>query len=472
MVPQLSRIIRYFALLAASACVRPLSTLPPSEVYVDRETPPRDLTNEEKRFVEGINADLQKLGMPPAALGGYEMNAAAVIADLGLAKLYRGSSREFAEDNIDERSTTSQEGHLENGPRTIPVRNDPNGFLTQVEDIDFGRLHLDQHMASRGLPFDFYSDVQIINYEQRGLTDNQLLLTARRAHFQPVYGQLRIGVAILVDGEDGKRFYALVLRDERINMVKGAPRRAKPGGSFELAGQLVDRGLKPLEVGIEGPSLITMDPVEVAGDGTFRTTIKLPSVPGLYVVSAGRAQGNDPVPYSVAVFVGMDPTPWPAYATGKPPGDAYALAGQIAQAVNAFRQRRGLPALSIPADLAAFEKAEAKSYGDALYAADRGDTNALADWSAQTTARAKAAGIDAAGLEARQVVLTDLQAETFPARFPSDAMAAFRLAQPGVTQFGLGIAILSRTSASPDQRLYVVSWATAAQRTGTEEPQK
>jgi hypothetical protein len=448
------------AMLATGACVKPLATLPPSDVYVDAETPPRPLTDEEKKFVDGMNAELQKLGMPPATLGGYEMNAASILADLGLAKLYRGSDRAFAEDKSDDVATITKGGEVQQGPQvTVAVQSDPNGFLSEAGDIDFTRLHRDQHLASRGLPFDFYSDVQVIPYEKHALTEQDLLLTARRAHFYPVYGRLRIGVAILVDGEDNKRFYALVIRDERIDMEKGAPRVIAPGGTFELAGQVIDRGLKPLAVGVEGPSTVTVDPIEVADDGSFHATIKLPTAPGLYVVSVGRTKGNDPVPYSVAVFAGVEPTPWPVYPTGKPLGDAYALAEQLAQAVNNFRQSRGLPALTIPAGLAAFEKGEGDSYAEALRAARAGNATALAEWSAKRPERAKVAGIDAARLDGRQLALTNHDAQNLPARFPPDAIAAYKLAQPNLAELGLGVAAIPRT-ADPSQPPYVVSWAT------------
>ncbi len=449
------------ALFASGACVKPLTTLPPSDVYVDAETPPRELSGEEKQFIDGMNVELQKLGMPPATVGGYEMNAAAVLADLGLAKMYRGSSREFAEDKSDDVATVSKGGEVQQSANvTVAVQNDPNGFLSEAGDIDFSRLHRDQHLSSRGLPFDFYSDVQVINFEQHSLTQKELMLTARRAHFYPVYGRLRIGAAVLVDGEDNKRFYALVIRDERINVTKGAPRMIAAGGTFELAGQIVDRGLTPLAVGVQGPSSVTVDPVEVADDGSFHATLKLPSASGLYVVSLGRTHGDDPVPYTVAVFAGVEPTPWPSYPTGKPPTDAYAIADQLARAVNAFRQSHGLSVLTIPPGLAAFQKTEAESYAEALRAARQGKATALAEWKANQAGRAKAAGFDASRFDGRQLALTNHQAENLPARFPPDAIAAYKLAQPDVTELGLGVAAIPAT-ADPTQPPYVVSWATA-----------
>jgi hypothetical protein len=262
-----------------------------------------------------------------------------------------------------------------------------------------------------------------------------------------------------VDGEDNKRFYALVIRDERINVEKGVPRTIEPGGTFELAGQVIDRGLNPLVVGVQGPHSITVDPVPVADDGSFHTTIKLPAAPGLYVVSLGRAEGNDPVPYSVAVFAGVDPTPWPVYPTGKLANDAYALAEQLAQAINVFRQGRGLPPLTVPPALGAFEKSEAESYLAALRASRGGDANALADWAAKRPERAKAAGVDASRLDGRQVALNNARAQDLPARFPPDAIAAYKLTQPNVTALGLGVVQIPRAT-DPNGVPYVVSWAT------------
>ena len=454
-------------LVALGACVKPLPTLPPRDLYVDEETQSRALTSAERGFVEGIDAELQKLGMPPPSLGGYEMNAAAVVADLSLAKLYHGSGRVFAEAASNDLSTTPEESEGQKELGTVPVRGDPNNFLSAPEDVDISRLHRDQHMIARGLPFAVNSDVQIVRFEQHALTDEQLSRAARGVYFYPVYGRPKIGVAILVDGEDNERLYALVLRDQRINMVTGAPRRIRSGGSFELAGQLLDPGLRPLAVGIEGPSTITMDPVEVAGDGSFRTTISLPSIPGLYVVSVGRTEGNDPVPYTVPVFAGVEPTPWPPYPTGRLPGDARTLAGQLARAANAFRQRRGLSALTIPTEFAAFEKNEAKGYGDAVRDARLGDPNALTDWSMKMAARGRAAGVDVSRLDGRQQVVSGRRVELLAARFPPDAMAAYKLAQPEVAQLGLGVAV-APPNADPGQSAYVVSWAVSRAPNGSE----
>jgi hypothetical protein len=450
-------------LLGMVSCVTPLPTVPPRDTYVDEETPVRPLSGDEKSFVDGMNGELAKLGMPPAVVGGYEMDVAAVLANLGLSKIYQGSGKEFAADKSDDVSTLppGSSGEQQTAPNVnTSVRIDPYGFLSEAGDIDLTRLHRDQHLASRGLPFDgLYTDVQIIPYEQRGGPDaKELLETARRAHFYPVYGELRIGVAIIVDGSDNKRFYSVAIRDVRIIMTKGAPRMIEAGGTFELAGQMVDRGIKPMAVGVQGPSSITVDPIPVAADGSFHTTIKLPGAPGLYVVSLGRTDGNDPVAYNVGVFAGVDPTPWPLYPKGKPPSDAYALAQQIAQSANDFRQARGLPALTIPADLAGFEKTEAEGYGEALRAARYGNPMVLTDWNAQGTARIKAAGFDPARLYGRSQALTNIQAQIFPARFPPDAIEAYRFAQPEVTQLGLGVAAIPRT-ADPTRPPYVVSWA-------------
>jgi hypothetical protein len=447
--------------LSLTSCVEPLATIPPRDTYVDEETTPRPLSDSEKNFVEGMNGELAKLGMPPATVGGYEMDVAAVLANLGLAKIYQGSSKAFAADLSDDVSTAQKGGETQTAPTiNTSVRTDPYGFLGEAGDIDLTRLHRDQHLASRGLPFDgLYTDVQVIPYEQRGGPNaNELLATARRAHFYPVYGQLKIGVAIIVDGSDNKRFYSVAIRDLRINMLKGAPRTIEAGGTFELAGQLVDRGITPLVVGVQGPSTITVDSIPVQPNGSFHATIKLPSAPGLYVVSLGRPEGNDPVPYTVGVFAGVEPTPWPYYPKGKPPADAYALAQQLAQAVDAFRQARGQPALTIPAGLAGFEKTESEGYGEALRAARHGNPMALTDWTAQTTARIKAAGFDPERLYGRSLALTNIQAQILPARFPSDAIEAYRLAQPSVTQLGLGVAAIPRT-ADPMQPPYVVSWS-------------
>jgi uncharacterized protein YkwD len=449
-------------LVALASCVTPLPTVPPRDTYVDEETPVRPLSGDEKSFVDGMNGELAKLGMPPAVVGGYEMDVAAVLANLGLSKIYQGSAKEFAADKSDDVSTLSQKSGQTQTAASVntSVRVDPYGFLSEAGDIDLTRLHRDQHLASRGLPFDgLYTDVQIIPYEQRGGPDaKELLATARRAHFYPVYGELRIGVAIIVDGSDNKRFYSVAIRDVRLNIVKGAPRMIETGGTFELAGQVIDHGLTPLMVGVQGPKTLSMDPVEVAADGSFHTTIKLPADPGLFVVSLGRPHGNDPVAYNVAVFAGVDPTPWPFYPKGSPTSDAYALAEQVAQAANAFRQSRGLPALTIPADLAGFEKKEAESYGETLRATRLGNPSALKEWMEQMSSRIKAAGFDPARLDGRIFALTNIQAQILPARFPSDAIAAYRLGQPDITELGLGVAAIPRT-ADPTQPPYVVSWA-------------
>jgi len=449
----------FVSLLALGACAEPVAMLPPSDTYVNAEPTPRTLTVDEQKFIDGMNAELMKLGMPAATVGGYEMNAASVLVNLGLAKLYRGSNRAFAEDKSDDIAEVSPPGGNAQITSSVntSVRTDPLGFLSEEGDIDLSRLHRDQHLTSRGMPFDFYSDVQVIPYEQRELQPKDLLYAARRAHFYPVYGQLRIGVAILVDGADDKRLYAVVLRDERLNVTKGVPRTIAPGGSFELAGQVIDRTLRPLMVGVQGPKSITLDPIEVQEDGSFHATIKLPDPPGLYVVSLGRAEGNDPVPYNVAAFAGIEPTPWPRYPKGKPPADALALAEQIGQAVTSFRQTYGLPVLTIPPNLAAFEKTEAQSYAEALRAARQGSATALADWDAKKGARAAAAGFDASHLDGRMVVLSNIAAQLLPARFPPDAIAAHKLAQPNVAELGLGVAVIPRTS-DPSQPPYVVGW--------------
>jgi hypothetical protein len=357
--------MRHSVLLAvffAAGCSAVLPVPPPSPTYdVAEGDAVRPLSKPEQAVVDMVNAKLVADGYPKAELGRFEMMLAALHADVSLSKAWSTSGRKILDFEVDP--------------------DEPAG-------MQWNKLHLLHHYLARGVvPLSVSEWVEGVDWEQRRLRQQDLdeKIWPALHPSGKIQGKLRIGVAILADGVDNQRYFSIVLRDDKLDLDKGPPREAKPGETFELSGTLRAMNLRPLKLAVLRPDAkVDEQIVDVAGDGRFTVSYQIPAQTGRYLVALGPGASL----FTVPLFVGTTPAPWPGYATldAVPPNTARDAAKEFAAAVETWRKGQGLTPVRLPSDLCAFAKAEAKRLVDDPL---RKDASSWKD-------RARAAGLDPA----------------------------------------------------------------------------
>ncbi len=240
-------------LLSAVGCAAQLATLPPNDNYVMVEAAPPRLTSDEQRLLDSINNELIRLGLPEASPGSYEQNAAAIMANAALAKVWRGSGRAIAEQNPNEIAPP-----VSNQERTNAKHEVDNGRLASLtdeeDDTEVSHLHTGQHLTANGIPQNVRVKVFSEVYAKtspRDSDDIKTLVRSIRPHV--IRGDLRIGVAILPAGDADKRIFVAAMRDRVFDLTKGPPRYGSPGMTFEVAGTVFERGLDSIKLALLGP---------------------------------------------------------------------------------------------------------------------------------------------------------------------------------------------------------------------------
>ncbi len=424
-------------LFALPACFSKMYVPAPSGTYDILEGAAPPLGHWEQVLVDAVNARLLKEGFAPAKVGEYETKLALLEAEIRIQKRWSTSRRRIDQTFVldpDEQSST-----------------------------EVATLHMQHWLLARGMeiPGRVWNATHGDDFSKRALTDTDLdklwfhLHPSRRPE-----GELKIGVAILPDGWDGKRYFAVVLRDDFVEVDKGPPRRADPGSTFEIEGNLISPE-RPLRLAVLHPDgkTVDMQTVDIQSDGRFKASYQLPTDAGRYVV----ALDNGHTLLNVPVFAGVDPAPWPPYAAvdANDPDTTRDAAKEVAVAVEGWRKGLGLAPLPLPADLCAFAKAEAKRAAEESVAplAEPASSQSFRE-------RARAAGLDPDKVH-RFVNRLQLNIpdepnvhpswENFVTRVPWDPFAAAVLQSPKVTQLAIG-AVPEPQKSTDDPKFIDLVW--------------
>jgi hypothetical protein len=417
--------------LAVSGCF--------SKMYVPPASPTYDITEEgdiapgkyERILLDAVNARLVKEGFPAAKPGSFETKIALLEAEIRNQKSWATSHRQ-----IDKSFTP-----------------DPD----EAAGNEAGKLHASHWLLARGVevPSRVWNATHIDDYSKRKLNDGDLDKIWFFLHpTRKPKGELKIGVAILADGWDNKRYFAVVIRDDVIELDKGPPRVAEPGAVVAIQGTYLASD-RPLQLAVLHPDgkAVDFQTLEVQGDGRFSASYELPKEAGRYILAIGS---GSPL-ISVPVFAGVDPAPWPPYAAfdATDPNTVRDGAKEFAKAVEGWRKAQGLPPLPLPADLCAFAKAEAQHRADESVAP-------LAQTSEDFKERARAAGLDPDKVHrfVQRLILSPSDEtsfhqswETYMQRAPWDPFEAAVLESPKVKQIGIGA--VSEPQKSPDDPRFI-----------------
>lgn len=407
------------ALAFGAGCATMLPTLPPSALYGSAEAPAADLSPQQRELVDRINAGLSTAGLPAATPGAFEMNAAAVIADAAFTKHGAGTNAVSRGTNL-------------------------SGAIDEGEGTE-SKIHVEQRLLADGLTTDLSTFYAIEDFPQHDLTPEEIAQAVQALSPAYVRGKLRIGVAIVANGWDNHRIFALTLRDEAIDLTRGPPRKAEPSTSFTLSGTLLFHpDPAQLELAVQRPDgTVDLRQLPVAADGAFSATYQLPADPGLYVLSLGHTILQLPV------FAGVTPSPWPASAPAdaEAPETAVAAAKALAKAVEGWRKQRGLPPLPLTSDLCALAKASAKGFSVAKQVG-KGEKKAFGS----ATERFAAAGLDPKhSWELRTMISADDFGD-WAARVPWNPLAAQALGAANVSALGVGV--VKEPQRSPDDKAF------------------
>jgi hypothetical protein len=387
----------------------------------------------EQELIDAVNARLMKEGFPAAKVDAFETKLALLEAEI-----------------FDQKSWITS--HRQIDKTFVPDADEPEGN-------DLAKLHTYHWLLARGveIPDRVWNASASGDFAKRTLTDTDLdkmwfyLHPSRKPE-----GELKIGVAILGDGWDNKRYFAVVIRDDVIELEKGPPRKTEPGSTFEIEGKLMSPE-RPLRLAVLHPDGKTVDvrTVDVQGDGHFTASYQLPRDTGRYVVELDNTNQLINVP----LFAGVDPSPWPPYASvdATDPDNTRGGAKEFATAAEGWRKGQGLAPLPMPADLCAFAKSEAKRRAD----------NAIAPMAQPVTSQDFKERVRAAGLDPEKVHDFSYRLllsppddtnfhhswETFVTRAPWNPLAAAVLESPKVTQLGIGA--VPEPQKSPDDPKFI-----------------
>ncbi len=460
-------------LLSSVGCAAQLATLPPSDNYVMVEGDQPRLTSDEQKLFEDINAELARLGLPQATLGSYEQNAAAIMANAALARVWHGSGRKIAEQNPQEIAPPVSEQEKTNAKHEVA-----NGRLASLtdeeDDTEVSHLHTGQHLTANGIPQSVRVKIFSEVYAKTSLDSDDLQTLVRSIRPHSIHGELKIGVAILPTGDADKRIFVAAMRDRAFDLTKGPPRYGSPGMTFEVAGIAVERGLESIKLALLGPDgkvLLGRAPVDLQGN--FSTSVTIPNAPGLYQFGAARDEGSQNA-VDVPIFVGISPTPWPVTPDPKdaPVDGTRAVAQKLAKSIAEWRHSHGLSALPIDANLSAFAKAGAARRGgaeDAMAGAGSGtpQTQIDAEWKDSV----RTAGYDPATLRGRWAIQGQDYVSDFFARFPGSAFAAAGLSSPTAEKIGLGVVLVPNAVTKDDDLVrYAIEWVIQDPTPPTWEP--
>jgi hypothetical protein len=431
-------VFRPFAVLGTlsvglTGCFGKMYVPAPTATYDISEGGETSLGKYEKELMDAVNARLVKEGFPAAKVGSYEMKLALLEAEVCNQKTWSTSHRQIDQSFIP----------------------DPD----EVAGNDASKVHMYHWLLARGVevPDGVWDANHSDDFAKRTLRDSDLdkMWFYLRPDRKPK-GELKIGVAILGDGWDSKRYFAVVVREDRIELTKGPPRTIDPGSTFDIEGRVLTSG-RPLRLAVLHPDgkVVDFQTVDVQSDGQFSVSYQVPKDSGRYVLSLG----DEGRLVNVPVFAGIAPAPWPAYpgADTADPDNTRGGAKEFATAIEGWRKGQGLAPLPLPADLCAFAKAEAKRSADESSAplAESVSSESFKE-------RARAAGLDPEKvhrfvhrllLSAPDEVNLHHNWEAFVTRAPWDPFEAAVLMSPKVTQLAIGA--VPEPQKSPDDPKFI-----------------
>jgi hypothetical protein len=425
--------------LATSACVTALPAQRPDDTFVSANGPVSAASEDEKRFLEDVNKELVKQGWLPATPGENEMKAARIVTRTAFEQRWSSSGVKSSPPDA-----TSEKPLRAWVPKTAP------------------QAPVYQYATAYGVVPDFAWAFQVADYSTDHLGSSDLEDLVRSIRPRGYVGQARLGVSILPDPADAHRIFAIVMRDERVNITKGAPRVATPGTSISIEGRLLVPSIKPslwilLPDGKPEEASLTM-----GEGGSLSASYTLPPTPGLYLVSISGGTG-----YEVPVFSGVEPTPWPPRPAddAAPPGDPRDAATQVVQALENWRVRHGLSVLPVKADLCAAAKSEATVLGIAE-AKNRGSPMDYTELP-RSADRLRAANLDPSRVAVMNLTWRDDEFIYFLARFPEQPATIGRLMAPDAEGLGVGVTYLPRES-QDDPNFFRMVWMVSS--TGAHTP--
>ncbi len=434
-----------------SACAAPLAMLPPSDHYVLVNEPPPPLSSAEQAFVDQINKEFARLGLPAATVGQVEMNAAAVIANVALAKIWNGSGHTFGTgaDVAQKANTTSEVTgtHFAGASKF-------NTISDEEDDTSLKHMHTGQHLISRGIPNVFRSTSFDVTHAQTKLGDEEIQKGVRVIRPDDLQGKVLLGVAVLPVGDADKRVFVMVSRNLIADIVQGPPRIAEPGSTFEVAGTVAIPELKEMKWALEGPDgKVTLGAVPVDRDGHFKISAVLSKDPGRSLFSVREV-------FTAPIFAGVPLTPYPISAPPKvdPVDGTRTLATRLVKAITDWRKAHGLSVPTFDADLSAFAKADAMLNAKAADEASGANSGTPRDVVEKTFKdRATAAGYT--NLAHWSAVEADDYVNDFLARLPNGPFQAAALGSPTLAAIGIGVALAPNTVTKDEDLIrYGITW--------------
>ncbi len=401
---------------AALGCAPALLPVrPASELYETGEADVPSLSSSQRELADGLNAALARQGLAKATPGAFEMDVAALIANAGRTK--------------------------ENGATGAGASRGTNLGMGAAEESaadSEAKVHPHRIAYQAGLPGDFSAWYSVEDFPKHMLGADDFDKAAKNlAPPLPPMGKLRLGVAVVTDGWDNHRVFALVLRDELIDLQKGPPRTIDPQKRFSMAGTLAAGGGKVVVLRLLRPGgQIDRQEIPVGDGGHFQLDYTIPAEKGLYVATLSAGE-RDVV--SMPIFVGVPQSVWPPLAAKGAPAASTSrdVAEALVKAVALFRKGDSRPDLSLTPELCALAKKLAEENLD----------------DAKLTEKLK--GLDASLAFHREWVREDEVADRAAAT-PTNASAAEFFLAP-VKAFGLGVARLPKKSPD-DDNVYGIVW--------------
>ncbi len=415
-----------FSLASGLSCAPALLPVPPvGDTYLPQDEKRPVLSSAEQELVDQVNDELARIGYSKAVPGSYETAAARVIANAGVAK-HSGVAQGI-----------SRGSGLSGGTVEAPEEE--------------GKIHVTRRLIEAGFPAIATSDV-IVDYPQHRLESDQVKRLVRLLRPTTVYGDLRIGAAILASGWDNHRIFVVTLRDEQMDVTAPPPRTAPLSSSFTVEGRIVRASLPRLQLAVLRPDG-HVDIVAASREGgTFRATYTFPQGDGRYLVSLGPGGGM----YSVPVFVGVTPSPWPPVAAKgtQPPADAIELARQFGAALEKTRTDVGLASLPLPPELCGFARTLARERAK-IHLEGKGSPLA---WGSRKERRERfvTAGLAPGAVTRFNARVLGDGVPDMVAAFPFDAFQAAALRSARGMQLGVGVVHEAKESTDDDDFYHVV----------------